>query len=76
MPNADEPTLPDEEILRRLRLVRYSPASLRNARQAPSINGLVTATGLTREYLHRVANGSERLGPRSRQALSRALTDL
>jgi hypothetical protein len=67
--------LPDEDILRRLRTIRHSSKHERNARRALSINAVATASGLCREYLHRLANGSERLGPRSRRELSRVLAD-
>ena len=68
--------LSDDEILRRLKTIRHSPSFERNARRATSMNGIATASGLSREYLHRLANGSERLGPRAREALSRVLNDL
>jgi AraC-like DNA-binding protein len=76
MPNAERSLLPDDVILRRLRTIRHSSQHERNARRALSINAVATASGLSREYLHRLANGSERLGPRSRLLLSQVLTDL
>ena len=65
--------LTDDEIVRRLKLIRYSPAAARLGRKATSINALAKAAGLTREHLHRVANGLP-IGPRTRQELSRVLS--
>jgi hypothetical protein len=63
--------LPDDEILRRLRTIRYSSQALRNARRIQSINSLATETGLTRAGLYEVLR-TGRLGRRSKPALSRA----
>ncbi len=68
--------LSDAEIVRRLRIIRHSPQHLRNARKAPSINGLATAANLARCHLHDLAAGRRNLGSLSRAALSQALTCL
>jgi hypothetical protein len=65
--------LSDEEILRRLRAIRFSPTHLRNARKAPSMNGLATKVGLTREWLFRLTSGAP-IGPETRSKLSAAFT--
>ena len=68
--------LPDDEILRRIRIIRHSSKHLRNARKAPSINGLATAANIARCHLHDLEAGRRNLGPVSRAALSQALTCL
>lgn len=65
--------LSDEQIIHLLRGIRFSPKAERNARRAPSINGLAQASGLSRMHLYRVTNG-EPLTPRVRRELSAALT--
>lgn len=62
--------LSDAEILRRLRAIRFSPRAERLARRAVSMRGIALDTGLSREFLHRVAAGQKRLGKASRTALS------
>ena len=68
--------LSDAEIVRRLRAIRLSPASERYARRAPSMNGIAVAAGINRVHVHDIASGKARLGRRSRECLSRALTEL
>lgn len=76
MTEKDPRMLSDAEILRRLRIIRHSPQHLRNARKAPSINGLATAANLARCHLHDLEAGRRNLGPVSRTSLSQALTCL
>lgn len=64
--------LSDEEIVRRLTIIRFSPTSERNARRAPSINGTATEAGLSRQSLFRIINGTK-FGKHARTALSRVL---
>ena len=65
--------LSDAEIVRRLRAIRFSPTHLRNARRAPSMNGLATKAGLTREWLFQLTNGAP-MGNKARSRLTMALT--
>jgi hypothetical protein len=65
--------LSDEEIVRRLRIIRHSPQADRYARRATSMNGIAQAADVAREYLYSIVNG-EPFGQRTRLALSRILT--
>jgi len=65
--------LTDAEIVQRLRAIRFSPAQLRNARKAPSMNGLATKAGLTREWLFQITRGAP-IGAKARSRLIAALT--
>lgn len=62
--------LSDNEILRRLKAIRFSSRTERAARRATSIRGLAIETGLSREFLHRAAMGKKNLGKASKEALS------
>ena len=66
--------LSDNEILRRLRAVRFSSQFERCARRATSLRGIAIESGLTREYLHLLSAGKRRLGERARVALSDTLS--
>lgn len=44
----------DQEIIRRLRAIRYSPAGERNAGRAPSMNAIVEASGLTVQRIYQI----------------------
>lgn len=65
--------LSDDEILRRLRAIRFSPSHLRNARKAPSINALAAQAGLSRKALYAAANTGE-MGATVRAKLIGAMT--
>jgi hypothetical protein len=65
--------LSDQEIVRRLRAIRHSPASLRNARKAPSINAIALRADLSRNAVYVVAS-TGRVGPNARPKLVAALT--
>ncbi len=65
--------LSDDEIVRRLRVIRHSPTHYRNGHQAPSINALSALSSLSRKQIYRICQG-EPLGPRSRAELSQALS--
>ena len=67
--------LSDQEIIRRLRAIKFSPQGERYARRAPSLNAIVQASGVTRQQVYQVISGYG-LGPKSRARLSRALTSL
>ncbi len=66
--------LPVAEIVRRLRIIRHSPQAERYARRIPSMNGVATAAGLSREFIHKIAEGTRVPSPRAAAALSDALT--
>jgi hypothetical protein len=65
--------LSDDEIVRRLREIRFSPSAHRNGRRAASINAAATVAGLSRMQVYRVIHG-EPLGARARAGLSEFLT--
>jgi hypothetical protein len=65
--------LSDQEILRRLRTIRFSSDTERNARRSPSLNAVITASGLGRTFVYRIIREGKGLGPRSRARLSEAL---
>ena len=67
-------TLTKAEIVRRLRIIRHSSRTERYARRAPSMNGIALAAGLSREFIHKIAEGTRLPSPRAVDALSRALT--
>ena len=69
----DTPLLSREEILRRLRTIRFSSRRERLARRALSLNHVAVEAGLTREYLHMLASGKRRIGSGAQTAISRAL---
>jgi hypothetical protein len=69
-------TMSDEEIVRRLKVIRHSPDSLRNGRKIPSINGIATAVGLSRDYIYKIASGLRTPGPNAAAALSSVLKNL
>lgn len=64
--------LPDEEIVRRLRVIRLSNRRERYARRLPSMTAIITASGLSRRQVYNVVNGIP-FGDQCREALSRAL---
>src|ERR1700690_386208 len=61
--------LSDEEIIRRLRAIRMSPHLERSARRAPSLNGVIRASGISKDRVYRICRGEAGLGPKSRKAL-------
>ena len=63
----------DAEIIRRVRAIRFSSPTERNARRAPSINALAKQAGLSRKVVHEVAITGH-LGSISRAKLSRVMT--
>jgi hypothetical protein len=70
-----EHLLADDEIIKRLRTIRFSSRSERCARRLVSVSSIATVSGLSRRYLYRIALG-ERPGPRSAAILSRVLSDM
>ena len=67
--------LTDYEIMRRLRMIRYSPRSERQARRAPTLNAIATASQVRSDHLYRLLTGQYRLTDRLRQRLSHALSE-
>ena len=65
--------LSDQEIIRRLKTIRFSSASERNARRAPSINAIAKQAGLSRKALYEVTT-TGRLGSIARGKLTRVMT--
>jgi hypothetical protein len=68
--------LTDDEILRRLRTIKATSHLDRCARLLPSINQVAAASGVCKQHLYLVINGTAKIGPRSRPKLSKALTGL
>jgi hypothetical protein len=64
--------LTDAEIFRRLRTIKHSSPTERNARRAPSIHGLAQHAGLTTAAIYQVLKKGS-LGRVSRPALALAL---
>jgi transcriptional regulator with XRE-family HTH domain len=62
------------EVVRQLKIIRYSSQHERNARRAPSIHGIAKAAGLSRGYVNQIANGERKPGPHAQEMLSLALT--
>jgi DNA-binding phage protein len=65
--------LSDNEILRRLRAIRFSPRSERLARRATSMRGIALEAGIAREHIHKVASGKYPLRAPTKAALSAVL---
>jgi plasmid maintenance system antidote protein VapI len=63
----------DNEILRRLRKVRYGSARERYARRALSINAIAVQAGYSREYVHRIIAGTVPLSPAAAERLNHVL---
>lgn len=66
--------LSDQEIVRRLRAIRFIPAPERYARRAPSLNAVIKRSGLSKVQVYAIATTGTGIGPKSRAGLSRALT--
>jgi hypothetical protein len=62
--------LSDQEIVRRLKAIRFSTRSERQARRAPSINAIAKQAGLARPYLFEIIS-TGRLGSTARAKLNR-----
>ena len=67
--------LSDHEIIRRLRMIRYSSRHERQARRITSLRSIATASGIQIDYLYRVLSGQRHLTDRLRQHLSLVLSD-
>ena len=74
-PEDRSPFLPDDVIMRRLRMIRYSSRHERQARRAPSLRDIATRSEIQIDYLYRVLSGSRRLTDQLRQRLSIVLSD-
>jgi hypothetical protein len=74
-PQDRSPFLPDDEIIRRLRMIRYSSRHERQARRAPSIRAVALQAGIRKDHLYRLLSGRRHLTDRLRQGLSLALGD-
>lgn len=66
--------LSDEEIIRRLKLVRHSSRVERNARRILSMNRIAEQTGLSRKHLYALCNGTDPITPNVRRRLSDIMT--
>jgi hypothetical protein len=66
--------LDDAEIIRRIRSLKQSDRLARNARLLPGFHTLARLSGLRRETLYMMADGTRGIGPRSRAKLQKALT--
>jgi len=67
--------LTDYEIMRRLRMIRYSSRHERQARRARSLRSIAAESGIQIDYLYRVLSGQRHLTDRLRQHLSLVLSD-
>ena len=65
--------LSDDEIVRRVRAIRFSSTRERNARRAPSINALAKKAGLSRKVVYEITNTGH-LGSIARAKLNRIVT--
>lgn len=65
--------LSDAEIVRRLRMIRHTPAAARQGRTTRSLTSIARDAGFSPEHVFRLTNGY-RLGPRARIELSRVLS--
>jgi hypothetical protein len=59
----------DDDILRRLREVRYSSKDDRLKKRALSFSDIARDTGISRDHLERIANDRMNIGPKTRTAL-------
>jgi hypothetical protein len=76
MPPRDRsPFLPDDEIIRRLRIIRYSSRHERQARRAPSLASIAARSLVRSDHLYRLLTGQYRLTDRLRQRLSLVLSE-
>ena len=66
--------LPDDVIMRRLRMIRYSPRRERQAHRAPSLNAIATAIGAQPAHLYTILSGRRPLTDRLRLSLSLVLS--
>jgi hypothetical protein len=74
-PEDRSPFLPDDVIMRRLRMIRYSSRHERQARRAPSLRDIATRSEIQIDYLYRVLSGQRRLTDWLRERLSITLSD-
>lgn len=66
------PQLSDEEILRRLRAIKMSPAPERSARRLPSLRRVILISGMVKGHLYQIIDGKAGIGPVSRARLTYA----
>jgi Zn ribbon nucleic-acid-binding protein len=66
------PTLTDEEIVRRIRIVRHTPQEERLAHRAPSLQSIAQAAGIARKRLYEIAKTGH-MSPRDRVKLEAIL---
>jgi hypothetical protein len=67
--------LSDQEIIRRLKTLRYSPQGERCARRAPTLNQVTETAGLSRAHIYTIIRSGS-LGAEARLKLNKALTCL
>ena len=70
LPRDRSPFLPDDEILRRLRMIRYSSRHERQARRATSLRSIAAAADMNIRHLYDLLTGKQRLTDWSRQRLN------
>jgi hypothetical protein len=64
--------MPEQEIVRRLRVLRYSPQGPRSRRAAPGLRSIARAAGLSHMTLHRAIR-TGKISNKSAAALGKAL---
>jgi hypothetical protein len=67
--------LSDQEIVRRLKALRYSPQGERYARRAPSLNAVTEASGLSQARIYQIIRQGT-VGAYSRLKLNQAFSTL
>lgn len=68
--------LTDQEIVRRLQTIKFTPVQDRYARRAQSLNSVIVASGLSAQCVYQIINGNRGIGRKSRYRLSKALIAL
>ena len=64
--------LSDDEIRRRLLAIKHSPRQMRYGRHLPSMNSVITSSGVSRTRVYRIAFG-DGFTDQTREALTRVL---
>ena len=62
--------LSQQDTLHRLKMIRHSSRADRIRRRSLTISDLARATGVPREYLHRIASDKAPLAPKAHAKLS------
>ena len=65
----------DEEIIRRLKVIRYTPASDRaSGDRLPSMTAVARQSGLPRTYLYAIIAGTQNMGSVARRRIAHVLS--